>query len=489
MISMLYYDCHFEVALMMDHQKPLQPSLFYKFNLEQRVPDDHPLRIIASLIDFDFIYEEVEEFYGTVGKPSIPPPVILKLMFLLAYENVPSERQLLATLPLRLDWLWFLGMDLDSDIPDHSVLSKARTRWGTEAFRSFFQRVIQQANDAGLIDGRRIFCDGSLFDANASRKSVVTVGVVDLAAMSDELEQKLDGDQGSEDPAEEEPKEKVRVQRRSTTDPDAAVVTKPGAGPARPRYKAHRAVDDHSGVITATEVTAGDSDEGQQLEDLINQHEFNTDSDVVFVVADTQYGTTDNYLMCLDRAITPRIRLLADRNEARQKKSGLFGRDAFEYLEQENAYRCPAGELLRPKQKREERDAVRYGPDANTCVNCELQDRCTSSASRSITRHVRQSEIELALADLRTKPARADLKRRHHFMERSFAVAVRYGFKRCRWRELWRAEIHELLVATAQNVAVIARNRLRKPCATLAARVAAIATSFAPTLALPATPC
>jgi len=475
---------------MMDHQKPLQPSLFYKFNLDQRVPAEHPLRIIGGLIDFDFIYEEVEEFYGTVGKPSIPPPVILKLMFLLAYENVASERQLLATLPLRLDWLWFLGMDLDSDIPDHSVLSKARTRWGTEAFRSFFQRVIYQANEAGLIDGRRIFCDGSLFNANASRKSVVTVGVVDLEAMSDELEQKLDGDQTSEEePSEEEPKPKVRVQLRSTTDPDAAVVTKPGAGPARPRYKAHRAVDDREGVITATEVTPGDSDEGQQLEDLINQHEFNTESEVVVVVGDTQYGTTDNYLMCLDRAITPRMHLLADRNEARQKKAGLFRREAFEYLEQVNAYRCPAGELLGPKQKREERDAVRYGPDANTCVNCELHDRCTSSAARSITRHVRQSEIELALADLRTKSARADLRRRHHFMERSFAVAVRYGFKRCRWRELWRAEIHELLVATVQNVAVLVRNRVRKPCATVAARVASIGTSFTPNLALLATPC
>ena len=74
-------------------------------------------------------------------------------------------------------------------------------------------------------------------------------------------------------------------------------------------------------------------------------------------------------------------------------------------------------------------------------------------------------------------------------MERSFAVAVRYGFKRCRWRELWRAEIHELLVATVQNVAVLARNRVRKPCATAAARVAVIATSFAPKLALLATPC
>ena len=241
-------------------------------------------------------------------------------------------------------------------------------------------------------------------------------------------------------------------------------------------------------MITATEVTPGDADEGQQLEDLINQHEFNTDSEVVFVVGDTQYGTTDNYLMCLDRAINPRIYLLADRNEARQKKAGMFRRDAFEYIEEANAYRCPAGELLTPKQKREERDAVRYGPEANTCTNCELQARCTDSAARSITRHVRQSEIELALADLRTKAARADLKRRHHFMERSFAVAVRYGFKRCRWRELWRAEIHELLVATVQNVAVLARNRVRKPCATAAAKVAAIVNSFGPNLSLLVTP-
>src|SRR4051794_422704 len=123
---------------MMGYEKLPQPSLFYQFNLEQRVPADHPLRAVAAIVDFDFIYGEVEELYGGVGNPSIPPPVVLKLMFLLAYENVVSERALFAALGLRLDWLWFLGMDLDSVIPDHSVLSKARTRWGEEAFRRFF---------------------------------------------------------------------------------------------------------------------------------------------------------------------------------------------------------------------------------------------------------------------------------------------------------------------------------------------------------------
>lgn len=448
---MYNYERQIEVALMMEYQKPPQPSLFYRVNLEQRVPADHPLRAIAEMIDFDFVYAEVEDLYGGTGKPSVPPPVILKLMFLLAYENVPSERRLMATVPLRLDWLWFLGLDLDSNIPDHSVLSKARSRWGAEVFRRFFERVVHQAVNEGLIDGTRIFCDGSLFDANASRESVVRVGVVDLSALSDELEQRLDGE------PDEASLPEMTVQRRSTTDPDAAVVTKPNAGSPRPRYKAHRVVDDREGIITATIVTPGDGDEGHQVEDLINQHEHLTESEVDVVIADTQYGSIENYLMCLDRGIEPRMQLLSQRNEQKQKAAGQYSREEFVYDEASNTYRCPAGKTLEAAQKRDERDAVRYMAKASDCAACKLRKQCTNGTARSITRHLRQTEIDLVVADLTTEAVCNDLRRRKHFMERSFAVATRHGFKRCRWRGLWRAEIHELLVATAQNVTILTR--------------------------------
>jgi len=118
---------------MMGKQDPPQRSLFYtRFKLDERIPSDHLLRRIDSMIDFEFVYARVEPMYGAVGNESVPPPVILRLMLLLTLENVVSERKLMETLPMRLDWLWFLGMDLDSAIPDHSVLSKARKRWGTE---------------------------------------------------------------------------------------------------------------------------------------------------------------------------------------------------------------------------------------------------------------------------------------------------------------------------------------------------------------------
>ena len=112
-----------------------QAFLFsYEVNLDARVHADHPLRAILARVDFTFVRKEVARFYGHNGHTSLDPVVILKLMFLLFYDNVASERELMRVLPARLDYLWFLGFGLDDVVPDHSVLSKARARWGIEAF-------------------------------------------------------------------------------------------------------------------------------------------------------------------------------------------------------------------------------------------------------------------------------------------------------------------------------------------------------------------
>src|SRR3989304_4298563 len=162
------------VPAIMSYQDPPQRKLFYMgINLDKRIRKNHPLRKIRELIDFDFIYKEVEGKYGYNGNESVPPPVILKLMLLLGLYNVRSERELMDTLSERLDWLWFLGFDLDTEIPNHSVLSKARRRWGEEAFRSFYERVVWQCVESGLVDGRKIFVDSSLIQADASNNSVV----------------------------------------------------------------------------------------------------------------------------------------------------------------------------------------------------------------------------------------------------------------------------------------------------------------------------
>jgi len=121
---------------MMGEPQKSEPKLMdVGFNLEERIPADHELRKIKGVVDFSFVRSWVKPLYGRNGHPSIDPAVVLKLIFLLFYEKVPSERALLARLPMRLDWLWFCGYDLDSEVPDHSVLSKARRRWGASTER------------------------------------------------------------------------------------------------------------------------------------------------------------------------------------------------------------------------------------------------------------------------------------------------------------------------------------------------------------------
>lgn len=116
---------------MMGMQQSPQSSLLYiGINIDRRVRANHPLRGVKQLIDFDFSYKEVKDRYGTKGNVSVPAPVILKLMLLLVFYNVRSERELMDTLPERIDWLWFLDYDLDTEIANHSVLSKARKKWG-----------------------------------------------------------------------------------------------------------------------------------------------------------------------------------------------------------------------------------------------------------------------------------------------------------------------------------------------------------------------
>jgi len=185
---------------MMGHQPDCQPKLFhYHINLEEKMPPDHVLRKIRNLIDFDFVYNEVKDTYGDNGNVSVPPPVILKMMLLLIFYNVRSERELMKTIPLRLDWLWFLGYDLDDEIPNHSVLSKARNRWGTAAFKLFFERIVWQCVEAGLVDGSKLFVDASLIDANASNNSVVNTHKIKkyLNKSYKRLEKRLDDIQAS----------------------------------------------------------------------------------------------------------------------------------------------------------------------------------------------------------------------------------------------------------------------------------------------------
>lgn len=439
---------------MMGFEDPPQEKLFcVNVSLEKRVRANHPLRQVARLIDFDFVYDEVKDSYGTNGHVSVPPPVILKLMLLLVFYNVRSERELMDTVPERLDWLWFLGYDLDSEIPHHSVLSKARKRWGVEVFQNFFERIVWQCVEARLVDGRKLFLDSSLVDADASKNSVLDLHSLkaQLSQHYAQLEARLD--EIAEEHSTHPDYRQANRRFRSTTDPDAGIVRRGGLTLS---YQVHRAVDVRSEVITATEVTSGDVNEAHRLEALIDTHQSNTERSVEVVVADSKYGTIENFLACAERGIEPHMPDLAATRVNRAVTENLFPAEMFRYDPEHDCYWCPAGQRLTPRSRHTARENSDYGAPKKVCGACPLQSQCTRSQSgRTVKRHARQDELDRVRAVSRSERSRQDLKLRQHLMERSFARGQRLGLARMRWRRLWRAKIQEYLTAAIQNIAIL----------------------------------
>jgi hypothetical protein len=154
-------------------------------------------------------------------------------------------------------------------VPDHSVLSKARGRWGVEAFRRFFERIVWQCVEAGLVDGSKIFVDSSLVDAKASNNSVVDTRSLkgQLQESYKTLEARLEEKSESMDFSRGDVKENRRYISR--TDPDAAIVNR---GKPKLSYQTHRAVDERSEIITTTEATAGDVNEAHVMLPLLERH-------------------------------------------------------------------------------------------------------------------------------------------------------------------------------------------------------------------------
>ena len=447
---------------MMGRKKTPQPKLFYdRINLDQRIRKDHILRKIDQVINFEFIYEEVRHLYGYNGNVSVPPPTILKMMVLLFLYNVRSERELMETIPERLDWLWFLGYDLDDEIPNHSVLSKARCRWGVQAFQSFFDRIVLQCVEAGLVDGTKLFMDGSMIQADASNNSIVNTEDIKryLKKSYQSFEKRLEKESFEDDDNDMNPPKSGVANKKhvSTTDPDASVHRQ--GGKSKLKYKVHRGVDEKHEIITATTVTSGSINEAHLLKPLVLDHERVTGIKPEVCVADSQYGTIENYLSCYDLDIKGHFKSFEKAHRGSGRQKGIFPKEEFVYDPERDVFICPEGEELKRRRFSKQRRQWEYTAPLNVCRNCNFFSKCTRSKSgRSLKRHERQNELDIMLTQAESEASKKDIRTRQHLMERSFARSCRYGFKRSRWRRLWRVKIQELLTASIQNILSYIRN-------------------------------
>src|SRR5919198_2111379 len=142
-------------------------------SLEALVPHDHFYRHLETKLDLGFVRELAGSHYEAIGRPSIDPVVFFKLQLIMFFEGLHSERRLIEVARLNLAHRWYLGYHLDEPLPDHSSLTRIRTRLGLEVFQRFFERAVELCRQAGLVWGKELFFDATKVRANADVDSLV----------------------------------------------------------------------------------------------------------------------------------------------------------------------------------------------------------------------------------------------------------------------------------------------------------------------------
>jgi transposase len=494
-------------------RKALAGKLFYQVTLEELVPAGHLLRRVAEAVDFDVARRLTARFYSHTGQPSVDPVVLFKMALLGYLYGLPSERRLVDEIRVNLAYRWFIGYDLDEAIPDHSVLSKARRRFGPTVYEAFFTDVVRQCERAGLIRGDRLFLDSTLVAAHADLGRVGSRELIrQLSAVGEHVAELWEenpaaasvagveptapaGAPGSAPAADggesgaveagadpvDEAGERVGLHVAgpddppnaglgllndrlvSRTDPDATVVQRAKV-PADLYYKVHVGVDGgQARIITAVDATTGIVGDEQLLPRLVAEHEGNTRRRLLEVAADTKYGTIDNYQWLEERDIRAAIPFSDGGSDHR-----LIPRSAFLYDPATDTYRCPTGAIL-TRQGRTTTTAAHpliiYRPRPAACADCPLKVRCCGTAKvRSVSRPDDGGLRDRTVAYLRTGPARRLIRQRKAWVETVVGDGKeRRGLRRARCRGLDAVRIQALLTATAQNLRKLALHRPAGP--------------------------
>ena len=154
-----------------------QGEFFYSFRLEEAVPGDHPVRDIAAVLDLSWVYSELGPFYPRIGRPSIDPVLMIRMLIVGYVFAIRSERALCRDVQVNLAYRWFCGLSIEDKVPDHSNFSRARhDRFGdSDVFRRVFERVVEGCIAAGLVGGEGFAVDASLIAADANKQRSIRV--------------------------------------------------------------------------------------------------------------------------------------------------------------------------------------------------------------------------------------------------------------------------------------------------------------------------
>lgn len=479
----------------MQGKKPYTEKLFNNFQLSERVPQDNFYRRLKEALNLQFVRTATAQYYGNEGQKSIDPEVFFKLLLVGYLENLNSDRRIIEHAKMRLDILYFIGYDIDEELPWHSTISRTRQLYGEEIFISLFRAVLKQCIDKGMVRGKRQALDSALIKANASLDSLQEKEVLDdVETYSEELnenseykacsepsrtvsaakkkqveqhhkwktEEYKDQPGHSRKEKEEDKGEHGKLMRGkylsnhthySTTDPDARIAVKPGKA-RQMNYFAQIAVDDANHVITGAMANYADKRDSQCLAALVNQtsdnlkeNELNIDQ----ITADTGYSSGDA------------LRYLAFQNiDAYIPNFGQYKpeREGFIYNKELDQYECKRGnKAILPFKKitttTNRYEVKTYRSSETVCKNCELRTTCIGLKTKykKIDDTLDKPLYDAMHKKMQTPYAKRISRIRSATVEPVLGTLINFlNMKRINTRGIKQANKHIIMAATCYNL-------------------------------------
>jgi transposase len=485
----------------MQGKKHLSEKLFLSFQLSDKVPADNFYRRLKGQLDLQFVYKCTKKYYGTEGQQSIDPVVFFKLMLIGYLENLNSDRKIIDHSKMRLDILYFLGYDLDEELPWHSTLSRTRQLYGEEVFKELFSKVLGLCVQKGMLSGRRQAIDSAYIKANASMDSLVEKEIIaDGEQYLKELQQdeygnnieqhdnvmKDDRDNdtitqsrnsstqkhhgwkgkeyktmpaGKSIPKQGDdngtgqglPKFVSNHSHYSTTDRDARVSVKPGK-PRQLNYSMQTSVDMGSHIITNTEAHLADRRDSECLPLVLQntisnlqQHHLTVEE----IAADTGYSSGKALQACTDQNITAYIPNFGQYKVVRA---------GFTYYEQQDYYQCERGAKLPYKKTYQDKKGYykkQYRSSSLDCKNCPLRSSCIGKRAdyKKIEHTTDKHLYDQMHQRLQTAYAKTMKKRRQATVEPVLGTLINFmGVRRIWTRGLKAANKFMIGAAIAYNI-------------------------------------
>lgn len=407
------------------------------FCMEDLVPEDHLLRLIDKAIDWNFIYDLVEDKYcHDNGRPSMDPVMLIKIPFIQYLYGIRSMRQTIKEIEVNVAYRWFLGLDMLDKVPHFSTFGKNYSRRfkDTDLFEQIFSHILEECYKFRLVDPTEVFVDATHVKARANgHKMRKRIAKQEALFYEDMLKKEINEDRAAHGkkplkdkdddntPSSGNGSSKEKEIKESTTDPDSGWFHK-GEHKEVFAYAVETACDKHGWILGYT-ISPGNLHDSRTFKGLYDKI---SDIGINTLIADAGYKTPAIAKLLLDDGIKPLFPY-----KSPMTKDGFFKKSDFVYDEYYDYVICPNDQHL--EYSTTNRDGYReYKSNGHICKGCPYLSQCTNSQNhvKVFTRHIWEDYMETC-EDIRHTLGMKDLyKKRKETIERLFGTAKEnHGFR------------------------------------------------------------